>query len=91
MSKDKSNKKEIKNSIKRRHKKIRIEKRNKILNSARHQKLKYYRKMFMRNKNINNLNKFISVLGKLVKVNFMHKNKMSRLQSKYQLILNDNK
>ncbi|BCL65760.1 30S ribosomal protein S20 [uncultured bacterium] len=91
MSKDKSNKKEIKNSIKRRNKKIRIEKRNRILNSTRHQKLRYYRKIFIRNKNINNFNKFISVLGKLVKVNFMHKNKMARLQRKYQLIFNDNK
>lgn len=47
--------------------------------------------MFIRGKNLDSFNKFMSVLGKLVKVNFIHKNKMSRLQRRYQLILNDNK
>lgn len=91
MTNNKKENKEIKNSIKRRKNKIRIELRNKSFNAARHQKLRYFKKIFIRDKSIKNFNKLISVVGKLVKTNFMHKNKGARLQSKYQLILNDNK
>ena len=91
MLKDKNNKKEVKNGIKRRKHKIKIEKRNRALNAARRQRLKYFRKMFIRDKSLQNFKKLMSVVGKMVKVNFIHKNKGSRLQRRYQLILNDNK
>lgn len=91
MLKDKNNKPEIKNSIKRRKHKIKIEKRNRTINAARRQRLKYFRKIFIRDKNLKNFKQLMSVVGKMVKVNFIHKNKGARLQRRYQLILNDNK